>query len=171
MEYLVDGQKLTANANREVVLAAGAIGSPQLLMVSGIGPAEHLRSQGIDVAHDLPGVGKNLQDHPFSHVTFAADGPIDGGEAPDMPRVLLRSDPTEDPNLQFVFLHFPLPHRKSGAAIEPWGSADWRPERVDGYSVLSWRQFGFAFTAVSDADGTEIAAFQKAYTEKALTMP
>ena len=136
VEYLAHGQKLTAHAHQEVVLAAGAIGSPQLLMVSGIGPAEHLRALGIDVIHDLPGVGANLQDHPFSHVTFAAHGPIDAGEAPDMPRVLLRSDPTEDPNLQFVFLHFPLPQRKPGAAREPWGSSDWRPERVDGYSVL-----------------------------------
>jgi anti-sigma factor RsiW len=44
-------------------------------------------------------------------------------------------------------------------------------KKIDGYSVLTWRQFGFAFTAVSDADGAEIDAFQKAYTEKAMTMP
>jgi choline dehydrogenase len=49
----------------EVLLAAGAIGSPQLLMLSGIGPAEHLREVGLEVRHDLPGVGENLQDHPF----------------------------------------------------------------------------------------------------------
>src|SRR5439155_18261684 len=52
-------------ANREVILAAGAIGSPQILMLSGIGPAAHLGSVGVSVAHDLPGVGQNLQDHPF----------------------------------------------------------------------------------------------------------
>jgi choline dehydrogenase len=52
-------------AEREVILAAGAIGSPQLLLLSGVGPAEQLRSVGIDVVHDLPGVGENLQDHPF----------------------------------------------------------------------------------------------------------
>ncbi|OYW52204.1 MAG: choline dehydrogenase [Rhizobiales bacterium 12-68-15] len=50
-------------ARREVVLAAGALGSPQLLMLSGIGPAEHLKSQGIAVERDMPGVGSNLQDH------------------------------------------------------------------------------------------------------------
>ncbi len=50
-------------AMQEVVLTAGAIGSPRLLMLSGIGPADHLRDIGIDVAHDLPGVGSNLQDH------------------------------------------------------------------------------------------------------------
>jgi choline dehydrogenase len=52
-------------AGAEVILAAGAIQSPQLLMLSGIGPADELRGLGIDVVHDLPGVGRNLQDHPF----------------------------------------------------------------------------------------------------------
>jgi len=50
-------------ARREVLLAAGAIGSPQLLQLSGVGPAAVLRQHGIDVGHDLPGVGANLQDH------------------------------------------------------------------------------------------------------------
>lgn len=50
-------------ARREVVLAAGAIGSPRLLLLSGIGPADHLRKVGVPVVHDLPGVGENLQDH------------------------------------------------------------------------------------------------------------
>lgn len=52
-------------AEREVVLCAGAIGSPQLLLLSGIGPADDLRKVGVPVRHDLPGVGRNLQDHPF----------------------------------------------------------------------------------------------------------
>ena len=50
-------------AKREVMVTSGAIGSPRLLMLSGIGPADHLTSVGIDVTHDLPGVGQNLQDH------------------------------------------------------------------------------------------------------------
>jgi choline dehydrogenase-like flavoprotein len=50
-------------AEREVLLTAGAIGSPRLLMLSGIGPADHLKAVGIPVVHDLPGVGSNLQDH------------------------------------------------------------------------------------------------------------
>jgi choline dehydrogenase-like flavoprotein len=50
-------------ADREVIVSSGAIGSPKLLMQSGIGPADHLRSVGVPVAHDLPGVGGNLQDH------------------------------------------------------------------------------------------------------------
>jgi choline dehydrogenase-like flavoprotein len=55
----------TLRAEREVILAAGAIGSPQLLLLSGIGPADDLRAVGVPVRHDLPGVGRNLQDHPF----------------------------------------------------------------------------------------------------------
>jgi choline dehydrogenase-like flavoprotein len=59
------GRTETIHAYREVILSAGAFNSPQILMTSGIGPAAHLRSVGVDVAHDLPGVGQNLQDHPF----------------------------------------------------------------------------------------------------------
>ena len=54
------------SARREVVLCGGTINSPQLLMLSGIGPADHLRSLGIPVLADLPGVGQNLQDHPMA---------------------------------------------------------------------------------------------------------
>jgi choline dehydrogenase-like flavoprotein len=63
VQYLHQGQTLEARARHEVVLSSGAFGSPQLLMLSGIGPAEHLRAHGIPVRHVLPGVGQNLQDH------------------------------------------------------------------------------------------------------------
>lgn len=63
VEWLEDGQKRSARAAREVILAAGAIQSPQLLQLSGIGPAAVLRSHGIPVLVDAPGVGANLQDH------------------------------------------------------------------------------------------------------------
>ena len=62
-ELLRDGQTLSVSANKEVVLSAGAIGSPQILQLSGIGPAELLASHGIDMVAELPGVGENLQDH------------------------------------------------------------------------------------------------------------
>ena len=62
--YVKDGCEHTVRAEREVVLSAGALQSPQLLMLSGIGPADHLRAHGIDVRHDLPGVGEHLHDHP-----------------------------------------------------------------------------------------------------------
>jgi choline dehydrogenase len=65
VEYLQSGQRHTVHAAAEVLLAGGAINSPQLLMLSGIGPADHLREVGVDVLHDLPGVGGGLQDHPL----------------------------------------------------------------------------------------------------------
>jgi choline dehydrogenase len=63
IEFVKDGQALFAQARRETILAAGAIGSPQLLQLSGIGPGELLSKHQIDVVHDLPGVGENLHDH------------------------------------------------------------------------------------------------------------
>jgi choline dehydrogenase len=57
------GRSAEVRARREVILSAGAIGSPQILQLSGIGPAGLLKRHGIEVAHDLPGVGENLQDH------------------------------------------------------------------------------------------------------------
>ncbi|HEX6959160.1 MAG TPA: GMC family oxidoreductase N-terminal domain-containing protein [Ferrovibrio sp.] len=61
--YTRNGERCFVRANAEVILAAGAINSPQLLQLSGIGPAALLREHGIEVRHDLPGVGENLQDH------------------------------------------------------------------------------------------------------------
>jgi choline dehydrogenase len=64
------------SASRDVILAAGAYNSPQLLMLSGIGPAAHLATREIEVAVDLPGVGANLQDHINSGVIFTTDEPV-----------------------------------------------------------------------------------------------
>ena len=68
------GRRHALRADREVLLAAGAFGSAQLLMLSGIGPAAHLRSLGIDVAVDAPEVGQNLQDHPFQTCVYEVEG-------------------------------------------------------------------------------------------------
>ena len=70
VEYRRGGQVRTPRATREVVLSGGAANSPQLLMLSGIGPADHLREVGVDVVHDLPGVGQGLQDHPLVPVIW-----------------------------------------------------------------------------------------------------
>jgi choline dehydrogenase len=71
--YSRAGQPVEAGASREIILAGGAINSPQLLMLSGIGPAEHLRSLGIDMTKDSPEVGANLQDHPGAGMEFDLD--------------------------------------------------------------------------------------------------
>ena len=69
------GAERTLHAGREVILAAGAIGSPKLLMLSGLGPAAHLSDLGIGVVADLPGVGENLQDHYAVDIAAALAAP------------------------------------------------------------------------------------------------
>jgi len=63
VEVADHGHPRLIRARREVLVTSGAIGSPRMLLLSGIGPADHLRSVGVDVHHDLPGVGQNLHDH------------------------------------------------------------------------------------------------------------
>ncbi|HEY1752474.1 MAG TPA: choline dehydrogenase [Caulobacteraceae bacterium] len=70
VEYRQRGETRTARASAEVILAGGAINSPQLLQLSGIGPAALLREHGVEVVADLPGVGANLQDHYVITTTF-----------------------------------------------------------------------------------------------------
>ncbi|WP_405983625.1 GMC family oxidoreductase [Streptomyces sp. NBC_00872] len=72
VEYAKDGETRSVECAEEVVVTAGTIGSAQLLLLSGIGPADHLRAVGVDVVLDLPGVGANLHDHPMSTVTYTA---------------------------------------------------------------------------------------------------
>jgi choline dehydrogenase len=76
VEYLVSGNVERAHADAEVVLSAGAINSPALLMQSGVGDGSRLRALGIPVQQDLPGVGCNLQDHLQSAVRFEATQPV-----------------------------------------------------------------------------------------------
>jgi len=72
VEYRGNGKLHQANAEREVIVSGGAYNSPQLLLLSGIGPADHLRDVGVDVVHDLPGVGQNLSEHPVAYTSFKA---------------------------------------------------------------------------------------------------
>jgi choline dehydrogenase-like flavoprotein len=85
------------NAEREVILSAGAIGSPQLLLLSGIGPADHLQSVGVTVHHDLPGVGENLHDHPYVVCIWESSAPesLYGADKPKpmLEWILRRSGP------------------------------------------------------------------------------
>jgi choline dehydrogenase-like flavoprotein len=76
VRYLRDGMPAEASTQVEVIVCAGAVGTPQLLLLSGIGPAGQLRALGIDVVADLPGVGENLQDHPAVLACYASPGPL-----------------------------------------------------------------------------------------------
>jgi choline dehydrogenase len=76
VKYIQNGVVREAHAAREVILSAGALQSPQLLQLSGIGPAHLLQRHGIDVVHDLPGVGQNLQDHLQFRLMFRVSKPI-----------------------------------------------------------------------------------------------
>lgn len=77
------GSGTTTVGARDVILSAGSIGSPHLLLLSGVGPAHHLADHGIDVVADLPGVGQNLQDHPAAGpILTSPDGSLFGADAP-----------------------------------------------------------------------------------------
>lgn len=110
VEFALDGgAPQQVRAAREVVLCGGAFGSPQLLMLSGIGPADELRAHGIDVVADLPGVGGTLQDHPVATIVYSATQAI-----PQVPNTAtlfaaLRSDPVlQAPDVQLMFMDFPF---------------------------------------------------------------
>jgi choline dehydrogenase len=75
IEYLCEGRITSAHVDGDVILSAGAIGTPHLLLLSGIGPAADLRALGIEVLYDLPGVGENLSDHPHLSTSWATRQP------------------------------------------------------------------------------------------------
>jgi choline dehydrogenase len=77
-----------ARAAREVILSAGAIGSPHVLLLSGIGPADQLNKLGLPLVCDLPGVGENLQDHPVVPVAFHCTQPVSLAGAESLPNLL-----------------------------------------------------------------------------------
>ena len=135
VEY-ADGTRVKAKARKEVILSAGAVNSPQILLLSGIGPADELKQHGIDVVHDLQGVGKNLQDHLDCTVAYSCTKPISilrylsfyqqaklflmwklfgkgfGANGPVASGGFLKSDPSLDaPDLQLHFMSiFSKPH-------------------------------------------------------------
>ena len=115
VEWSQDGRIAHAHAD-QVVVSGGTIGSAQLLLLSGVGPADHLRSLGIDVVADLPGVGENLHDHLLSPVIFSAEREV-GPPSPGLPacqtHLFWRSRPgLPVPDIQPI--HFMVP------MYEPW---------------------------------------------------
>ena len=76
VEYSIDGIKKTADVNNEIVLTAGAVQSPQILELSGIGQPQLLKSHGITVQHELPGVGENYRDHYAARMNWRVNKPI-----------------------------------------------------------------------------------------------
>ena len=76
VNYIHQGHTTQARAAREVILSGGAINSPHVLLLSGVGPADELRPFGIDVVQDLPGVGKNLQDHLGAFMRWGIHEPV-----------------------------------------------------------------------------------------------
>jgi choline dehydrogenase len=120
--YSTDGnQPQTVRAQREVILCAGAIGTPQLLQLSGIGPADHLRAHGIPVIVDLSGVGTNLSDHPMGMVTYSAAQPMPAGVNNHCDVLAaLRADPaSEVPDSHILFLDLPLSRNGTDDRAEP----------------------------------------------------
>ncbi|MFF9894641.1 GMC family oxidoreductase [Streptomyces longispororuber] len=119
VEFTRGGSRVTAYARAEVIVCAGAVDSPRLLLLSGIGPADELRAAGVDVRHDLPGVGRGLQDHPLCGVVFEADRPIPAGRL-NLSEAALhwRSDASlPGPDMQLLFIHVPY-HPPTVAAPE-----------------------------------------------------
>ncbi len=88
VEYIRDGATEEAHAAREVILAGGSINSPQLLLLSGIGPAREIESAGVRAVHDLPGVGKNLQDHLMVSVGYLCTKPVSLASAESLANLL-----------------------------------------------------------------------------------
>lgn len=138
VEYRRDGQVQRIACRREVILSGGAFNSPHLLMLSGIGPAEELKDSGVEPRIDLPGVGRNLQDHPIAMSFWKAATPITFDDRLRVDRLafaaaqwwltgtgtmaqspmsiqgFVRSGPEQDrPDLQFQIVH-------SSYAARPW---------------------------------------------------
>ncbi|MFF4580001.1 GMC family oxidoreductase [Streptomyces sp. NPDC001389] len=105
-----DGRERVVRARREVLVCAGAVDSPRLLLHSGIGPRADLEELGIPVVHDLPGVGENLLDHPESVIVWETNGPIPENSAMDSDAGLfVRRDPAaQGPDLMFHFYQVPF---------------------------------------------------------------
>ncbi|AHG02079.1 choline dehydrogenase (plasmid) [Halostagnicola larsenii XH-48] len=125
--YVQDGSTYTVDAAQEVVLSAGTINSAQLLMLSGVGPADHLNEHGIDVEINLPGVGRNLQDHLVASSAYEllGDPEIEPGEVLCQVTGFERTSPDLlAPDLQYFlarvyFMRHGFDNPEEGAGMTP----------------------------------------------------
>ncbi|WP_417718926.1 GMC family oxidoreductase [Salipiger sp.] len=172
VDLAIGKRRVTVHAGSEIILAAGAVNSPQILMLSGIGPADHLRETGIDVVADLPGVGQNLRDHLLVRVEYDCTRPVTlhnllradragkallealwrgTGPAARFPleagAFLKSDDALDEPDLQ---AHF-LPGRSTAAVRMPFSRA---PDRGHGFfaNVYQMRPDSTGHIALRSAD-------------------
>ncbi len=122
VEYRHDGESAFAGALREVIVCAGAIGSPRLLQLSGVGPADAMRALDIPLVADLPGVGRNLHDHPLvGGINYETKGPLppprnNGAES----TLWWKSDPgLLSPDIQPVVIEFPFATPELAGGLPP----------------------------------------------------
>ena len=110
VEYIRDGEVQRAHASAEVIVSGGAIESPKLLLLSGIGDPKELEALGIDRVVDLPGVGRNFHNHVLTGVIHESPQPVPQGKQNLSESALfLKSDPAETgPDLQIAFVHVPF---------------------------------------------------------------
>ena len=107
----------------EIIVSSGAIASPQILMLSGVGPADHLREFGIEVVHEAPGVGENLRDHPSCFTLFRGQGNAPEDLAPSIQvglRFSLEDSPTTG-DIQLAPILMNSEHRPANVVIEGEG--------------------------------------------------
>ena len=179
VEYMRDGGKHVAHASGEVILSSGAFNSPQLLQLSGVGPADLLQQHGIDVIADMKGVGADLQDHYQARFTYKCNAPLTmndmmgsltGRVAAGLRYALFRkgfltigagyaggffkTDPTmETPDVQFHFILFSADG--VGQKLHPW------PGFLT--SICQLRPESRGFVRIKSADPAQAPAIQPRY--------
>src|ERR1700688_2789840 len=166
VKLMTDGVVKDIAADKEVILAAGAINSPKLLMLSGVGEAKALRSLGVDVVENLPGVGENLQDHVLvSGVVFKYKGKM-----PDRPadsnaveaEAYLSSGPSGDTDISLVLHQLPVvtPEVASRFGAPPADAFTIAPALVQPTSVGSVRLASNNFQDAAVIDGNYLGTDQ-----------
>jgi len=149
VEYSVDNEMFTVDSGTEVVLTAGTVGTPQLLMLSGVGPQDQLRAYGVRVVADLPGVGANLHDHPMSGIVYRAAQPVPPGtnNHGEVQGLVDTGIGGHGPDVQIMFVDVPL-------RAEPLPG----PEMDQGYAIMVSLMAEFSRGSVRLASGTPGAA-------------